>query len=156
MTHFGKWLGVLVASVVVGCGPVTPEEMEALALEGIDTSDMQATVEQVEDVLNSAAPDDGLMHAMDVCPADYTCPGDYSCGSWSTVPTACTGSLSACTGTVACRECEMGPNGKPICWQTGTQKAGTSYLIQACNKPGVPTCYSYKVTYATYCGCFGI
>ncbi len=157
MKLLGKWLGALVLGTVVGCGPMTQEEMDALEPAGGESSEMQSVADQVEDVLNSVAPDDIQMDAMGACPAAYTCPAEvsYSCGA-PQANIACTGALSACVSDTRCRECELGPNGKPICWRIGTQTKAYQYRYWWCSNFAGQRCRNVAVDYTVVCGCSGL
>lgn len=154
MKLFGKWLGALVMGWVVSCGPMTEEELEALELAGGEPGEMQSVAGQVEDVLNSVAPDDVQMEAMEACPAAYTCPSEYSYSCEAPQANiACTGTLSACFNSTACRSCELGPNGKPYCWYSGTQTRAYQYRYWWCSNFAGQRCRNIAVDFSNVCGC---
>lgn len=148
MTHLGKWLGVLVAGCLVGCGPVTTEEEMELAVG--TPGEAQATAARIEELLNQEQ-----MHAMEACPAPYTCPSEYK--PYVSGSTSCTGALSTCDVTsMACRVCELGPNGKPQCEYLGGQRQSYQYNWTFGKNSAGQECRSVTISYNTYCGCNGL
>jgi hypothetical protein len=151
-------VGVMMLGLM-GCGQVNADETvpsELISSEelGAIPDGTQFSPELMNAVLAKIPkPTDAMLQPAAACMGTKTCTnlGFGACTSWSA--TYSCGSLSVCTlSDAACKDCAIGPDGKPDCWYTGGQNQGKN-RYRVCLNPAGQSCTEYEYTTAKVCGC---
>jgi hypothetical protein len=152
-------VGAVVLSMLVGCGPVEPEEnLPAEELSSEELSSIPDGTVVSPELMNAVLakvpkPLGDTLHPEVACVGTKTCTnlGYGSCGSWSAISNC--GSLSTCNSLdTACRECAYSPDiGAVECDYLGGQNQGRNRYRVCFNAAGA-SCTEYEYTTVKVCG----
>ncbi len=152
MKQVGTFIGVVVMGLLVGCGPVGPEDLGG---EQETQEPTLLTPEQVEELLAKLPPEERMVHSMGVCEPTNTnsCvnAGYGSCAAWSAY--ADCGDLSACNDLGCPRRVCYGTT-RDSCTTVydGSASQGTNRYRVCFNAAG-ESCTEYEKSSRLICGC---